>query len=79
MTLECKNDLAMLYKERSCYDKVELLIVETIEGRRLRLGDQRPHTLQSWNNLVEHYEAWGKPEKAKKWREKLPETEAAER
>jgi hypothetical protein len=30
------------------------------------------------NNLIELYEAWGKPEQAEKWRAKLPKTEAVE-
>ena len=54
------------------------LIREALEGRRLKLGDTHPHTLESWNNLIELYEAWGKPEKAKEWREKLPKTEAVD-
>ncbi|MCH7557751.1 MAG: hypothetical protein IIB56_09885 [Planctomycetes bacterium] len=29
-------------------------------------------TQESLNNLVELYEAWGKPEKAAEWRAKLP-------
>lgn len=29
-------------------------------------------------NLIGLYEAWGKPEKAEEWREKLPQTEAIE-
>jgi hypothetical protein len=29
-------------------------------------------------NLIDLYEAWGKPEKAKEWRAKLPETKAVE-
>jgi hypothetical protein len=33
--------------------------------------------LESWNNLIELYEAWGKPEKAKEWRLKLAQIEAA--
>jgi len=32
--------------------------------------------LESWNNLIELYEAWNKPEKANEWRAKLPQTEA---
>jgi len=28
------------------------------------------------NNLIDLYEAWNKPEKAKKWRAKLPRSEA---
>jgi len=33
------------------------------------------HTLKSLNNLIELYEAWGKPEKANEWRAKLPQAE----
>ncbi|MHC4556852.1 MAG: tetratricopeptide repeat protein [Planctomycetota bacterium] len=54
------------------------VLVEAVEGRRLKLGDTHPHTLQSWNGLIDLYEAWGKPEKAKEWRAKLPQTEAVE-
>jgi hypothetical protein len=31
--------------------------------------------LESLNNLIDLYEAWNKPEKAKKWWAKLPQTE----
>jgi len=48
-----------------------------LEGRRRVLGDDHPHTLESWSNLIELYEAWGKPEKAKQWQAKLPPEEAA--
>jgi hypothetical protein len=51
-------------------------LLEAVEGRRLKLGDTHPHTLKSWNNLIELYEVWNKPEKAEEWREKLPKTEA---
>jgi len=30
------------------------------------------------NNLINLYESWNKPEKAKEWRAKLPQIEAAE-
>jgi hypothetical protein len=39
-----------------------------INGRRLKLGEKHPHTLGSMNNLIELYEAWGKPELAEQWR-----------
>jgi hypothetical protein len=32
----------------------------------------------SWNNLIELYETWGKPEKAKEWRAKLLKTKVVE-
>jgi hypothetical protein len=38
-----------------------------------------PHTLESWHNLINLYEAWNKPEKAEEWRAKLPQTEAVEK
>jgi hypothetical protein len=66
----------VLYKNRGDYDKAELLLLETIEGRRLKLGDKHPHTLQSINHLIELYEAWDKPEKAEQCRAKLPKIEA---
>jgi len=46
------------------------------KGCRLKLGDAHQHTLESWHNLIELYEAWDKPEKADEWRAKLPQTEA---
>jgi len=67
--------LAVLYKEQGLYDKAEPLL---LEGRRLKLGDTHPHTIESINNLIELYEAWNKPEKAEQWRAKLPQTEAME-
>jgi hypothetical protein len=51
-------------------------LLEAIEGRHLKLGDTHPHTLESWNNLIDLNESWNKPEEAKKWRAKLPKTEA---
>ena len=44
---------------------------------RLR-SDPLPHTLESMNNLITLYEAWGKPEQAEEWREKLPQTKTVE-
>jgi hypothetical protein len=49
-------------------------LCEAREDRRLNLGDTHPLTLQLWNNLIDLYEAWNKPEEAEKWRAKLPQT-----
>ena len=68
----------MLYKEQARYEDAEQLLLEAVEGRRLKLGDTHPHTLESLNNLIELYEAWNKPEEAKEWRVKLPQSEAKE-
>jgi len=65
----------VLYKEQAQYEKVEPLLLEAADGLRLKLGDTHPHTLESMNNLIDLYEAWGKPEKANEWRVKLPQTE----
>jgi hypothetical protein len=51
--------------------KAEPLLLEALAGRRLKLGDTHPHTIESWHNLIDLYEAWNKPEKAKEWRAKL--------
>ena len=77
VTLESKNDLARLYKEQGDYGKAELLLLEALEGRRLKLGDEHPDTIESLNNLIALYDAWNKPEKANQWRAKLPAAEPA--
>ena len=56
----------------------EPLLLEAVEGRRLKLGDEHPHTLESWNNLIELYETSGKPKKAEEWRAKLHDEEGKE-
>jgi hypothetical protein len=71
--LETMNDLAGLYKRQSDYDKAEPLLVEAVNGRRRRLGDTHPHTIESLDNLIDLYNAWGKTEEANQWRAKLPE------
>jgi len=66
----------VLHKEQARYEEAEKLLLEAVEGRCLKLGDNHPHTLESLNNLIDLYEAWNKPEKANEWRAKLPQTEA---
>jgi hypothetical protein len=39
------------------------------------LGEEHPDTLVSLNNLIELYDAWGKPEKANEWREEISNIE----
>ena len=55
-----------------------MLLLEGVKGRRQKLGDTHPHTQESFNNLVNLYEARDEPEEAEKWRTKLPQTEAVE-
>ena len=66
----------MLYKKQARYEEAEPLLLEAVEGRRFKFGDEHPGTLASINNLIELYEAWGKPEKAEEWRAKLPNNQA---
>jgi len=73
-TLKTKNDLAVLYKEQKLYDKAEPLLIEAVKGRRLKLGDEHPHTQESIKTLIGLYEVWGKPEQANEWRAELPES-----
>ena len=70
------NNLAVVYKEQTQYEKTEPLLLKALKGRRLKLGNTHPHTIESINNLIDLYEAWNKPEEAEKWRAKLPKTEA---
>ena len=50
----------------------------TDNSRHLKLGDTHPHTLESWNNLIDFYETWNKPEKAEEWRVRLAQIEVVE-
>ena len=67
--------LLLYTKERTCYDKAELFLFQVIESSRLILGGIHLHTNESFSNLIELYEAWGKPEESKKWRAKLTQME----
>ncbi len=67
-----------LHMRQVRYDRADRLLVEAVEGRRLKLGDIHPHTQESLNNLIELYEAWGKAEKAEEYRAKLPQTKAVD-
>jgi hypothetical protein len=58
----------------SC-EEAEKLLLEAVEGRRLKLGGTHPHTQESVNNLIALYEAWNEPEKAEEWRVKPLQTE----
>ena len=69
---ESMHELAVLYKQQNRYDEAEPFLLKAFEGRRLKLGDTHPHTLESWNHLIALYKACNKPEKVKEWRAKLP-------
>jgi len=77
-TLNLMNAYAVLHTKKGQYDQAEKLFNEVLKGRQQELGDDHPKTLESLKSLIDLYEAWNKPEKAKKWRLKLPQTEAVE-
>ena len=56
-------------------DEAEVYLLEALENRRRVLGNEHPDTLYSINALAELYDAWDKPEEAKKYREMLPAEE----
>jgi hypothetical protein len=74
---ESTYEPSLQYKEQRNYDKAEQLLLETVKGRRLKLGDIHPHTLQSLNIFIDLYEIPNKPEEAEEWRVRLSQTEAA--
>ena len=71
-TLESMNDLALFYKNTGRFEDAERLFLAAFEGRRLKLKERHPDTKETIKNLSELYEAWAKPQKAKKWKSKLP-------
>ena len=75
-TLESHNDLAVLHKEQARYEEAEPLLLEALEGRRVKVGDTHPQTLESLKNLINLYEAWSKPEQAEQWKVKLSELQS---
>jgi non-specific serine/threonine protein kinase/serine/threonine-protein kinase len=58
-------------------DEAEVYYTEALEMQRRVLGDAHPDTLSTINALAELYEVWEKPEEAQKYRDMLPEEDAA--
>ena len=75
-TLEAAETIAKFFKDQQRYDKAEPLMLRAVWGRRITLGDAHPDTLESWQNLIDLYEAWNKPDEAERWRSRRPQTEA---
>jgi len=72
-------NLVQLHIEQKHYEETEKLLLEAIEGRRLKLGDTHPYTIGSLHSLIALYEASNKSKEAEMWRAKLPQTEALTR
>jgi hypothetical protein len=71
------HELAVLYREQERYEEAEKYFLEAVKGRRLKLGDTHPHTIESLKNLIDLYEAWNMQEKAEKWRTELLREQSA--
>jgi len=65
------NLLADAYTGFGEYEKAEEQLLKVVDNCLDLFGEEHPSTVESINKLIEHYEAWGKPEKAKEWRAKL--------
>ena len=59
------------------YDEAEAALLEAHEILTAAVGGEHVHTLKVNVNLVELYDAWGKPGEAADWRTKLPESHAS--
>jgi tetratricopeptide (TPR) repeat protein len=70
--------LALVHHRQGDYDKAEPLLLELLEISQGVLVEGHPDTVAAMNELIKLYEAWGKPQKAKQWRTKLPPKKGAE-
>lgn len=74
-TLGSACNLASLYCHQGRYEKAEPLYLKTVEARERVLGKDHPDTVKTMDLLVALYEAWDKPDEAKKWRARLSESQ----
>ena len=72
------HELAVLHKEQERCKDAEELLHKAFEGRRLKLGDTHPYTIESPKSLIDLYKALNKPEQAKDWRAGLTQIEDCE-
>lgn len=63
------------YQKEKGKHSAEKLQFTMLKGRRLKLGNTHPHTIESLKNLIALYEAWNKLEKANEWRAELARIE----
>jgi tetratricopeptide (TPR) repeat protein len=61
------------------HGKAESVFKDLLAHSRRIFGEQHPETQGCMFGLIYVYEAWGKPEKAKQWRAKLPDEEGKEK
>jgi len=64
--------LGWVYTEQQRYGEAEELLIEAFKLSHRVLGPLDQITIESIGKIVDLYEAWDKPEKAKEWRGKPP-------
>jgi len=72
-TLISMFELAWVYRDQGRYDQAEPLWLKAFDAARRVFGEDHPVPLEYLNNLIELYEAWGKPVLAEQWRANLPQ------
>ena len=63
--------LGWVYTEQQRYNEAEALLLDAFELSYRVLGPLDQVTIESIGKIVDLYEAWNKPEKAKQWQAKL--------
>jgi len=71
--------LGRVHTEQQHYGEAEALLLEAYELSHRVIGPHDQNTIESIRKIVELYEAWNKPEKAKEWRAKLEQIEDFEK
>jgi tetratricopeptide (TPR) repeat protein len=69
--------LGSLYRRAGRYGEAEPLLLSAYDGYARTFSPEHPDTLGEVSELARLYDAWGKPEKARKWRAKLESANSA--
>jgi tetratricopeptide (TPR) repeat protein len=77
--LQKVGELDTMYRKWEKHEKTEQWLKQAKEIAHRVFGDNQKITNKIVNNLIDLYEAWGKPEKVKGWQAKLPQTEAVDK
>jgi serine/threonine protein kinase/tetratricopeptide (TPR) repeat protein len=77
-TLHSMFEVAELYRDQGHYGKAEHVLLNAEQTSHRVFGNDHEITNSSVKSLIKLYEVWNKPEKAEKWRAKLPRTEVVE-
>ena len=64
--------LGNVSRDLGYYEVAEPHLKRALQIYAEQAGEEDPSTLRSLDNLIELYEAWGQPQQAEQWRQKLP-------